>query len=74
MNIDAYAYNITVRRDRFGGELLFEARVSELPDLIEYAETFQGSYELAVDAIETTARILSECGRRMPEPLTADER
>jgi hypothetical protein len=39
MNVDAYAYNITIRRGEFEGETLFEARVKELPDLIEYGES-----------------------------------
>ena len=55
MNIDPYAYNITVRRAMFEGEVCFEARVKELPDLIEYADTADEAYALAVDGIETTA-------------------
>ena len=35
MTIDPYAYNITIRRDDFDGDVLFEARVKELPDLIK---------------------------------------
>lgn len=74
MNIDAHAYNITVRRDRFDGETLFEARVKELPDLVEYGESFEEAYELAVDAIETTAAVFAERGRPMPPPVApADE-
>lgn len=70
MNIDAYAYNITVRRATFEGEVCFEARVKELPDLIEYADTADEAYALAVDGIETTAEIMSEKGRAMPAPMT----
>lgn len=68
MNVDAYAYNISVRRGVFEGETLFEARVKELPDLIEYGETFEEAHALAVDAIETTAKIFAEKGRIMPPP------
>jgi len=71
MNIDAHAYNITIRRGDFEGETLFEARVKELPDLIEYGETSTEVYDLALDAIETTAIFLKEQGRVMPEPLVA---
>jgi predicted HicB family RNase H-like nuclease len=74
MAIDAQAYNITVRRGVFEGETLFEARVKELPDLIEYAESHADAYELAVDAIETTAEVMAERGRAMPAPSEpADE-
>lgn len=74
MNIDAHAYNITVRRGEYEGEMLFEARVKELPDLVEYGESFDEAYELAVDAVETTARALAEAGRDMPPPaIPADD-
>lgn len=69
MSIDAHAYNITVRRDCFDGETLFEARVKELPDLVEYGESFEEAYALAVDAIETTAAVFAEQGRPMPPPV-----
>jgi predicted HicB family RNase H-like nuclease len=70
MNIDAYAYNITVRRATFEGEVCFEARVKELPDLIEYADTADEVYALAVDGIETTAEIMNAKGRSMPTAIT----
>jgi predicted HicB family RNase H-like nuclease len=68
MNIDPHAYNITIRRDTFEDEVLFEARVQEFPDLVEYGETYQEAYDLALDAIETTAQILTEKNRDMPAP------
>lgn len=70
MNIDAYAYNITVRRATFEGEVCFEARVKELPDLIEYGDTAEEAYALAVDGIGTTAEIMNEKGRAMPTAMT----
>ena len=71
---NAYAYNITVRRAMFDGEMLFEARVRELPDVAEYAETYGEAYSLAVDTIEATAEILAKQGKEMPAPyLPADD-
>lgn len=67
--IDAMAYNITVRKGHFEGEVCFEARVSELPDIAEYADTFEEAYELALDSIETTAEIFMEKGMEMPVPM-----
>ena len=63
MDIDAHTYNISVRRGEFEGETLFEARVRELPDLVEYGETYAEAYDLAIDAIETTAEMFAELGR-----------
>ena len=50
-------YNITVRRASFDGEVFFEARVKELPDVAEYADTADEAYALAIDTIEATAGI-----------------
>lgn len=69
MIADARAYNITVRWGEFEGDSLFEARVKELPDLVEYAESYEEAYELAIDAIETTAAAMAERGASMPIPL-----
>lgn len=65
---NAYAYNITVRRAMFDGEMLYEARVRELPDVAEYAESHEEAYALAIDSIETTAVMLKEQGQAMPPP------
>ena len=70
---DASAYNITVRKGSFDGEVCFEARVRELPDLREYGDTHGEAYELALDAIETTAKIFAEKGRKMPAPEVPED-
>jgi len=69
MKIDPHAYNISIRRGTFEGEVLFEARVKELADLAEYGETYAEAYDLAVDTIETAAGAYSEQGRVFPEAL-----
>lgn len=66
MSIDPHAYNISIRRDNFDGEVLFEARVKELPDLVEYGESYQEAYDLVVDSIETAAAAFAEKGRTFP--------
>ena len=53
LGFNPYAYNITVRECAFDGESLFEARVKELPDVREYAESAREAYDLAIDTIET---------------------
>jgi predicted HicB family RNase H-like nuclease len=67
--IDPHAYGIEVRRRRIDGEVMFEARVRELPDVAEYADTFEEAYALALDTVATTAKILAERGRAMPGPM-----
>lgn len=74
MNFDPNAYNITVRRAEIEGEVCFEARVRELPDVMEYADSADEAYALAVDTIATTFEILTEKGRVMPPPhVPADD-
>jgi predicted RNase H-like HicB family nuclease len=74
MSIDPHAYNITIRRDSFESEVLFEARVKELPDLAEYGESFEEAYDLVIDAIETAAEAFDEKGRPFPPAMVpADE-
>ena len=73
MSIDPQAYNITIRRDTFEGEVLFEARVKELPDLAEYGETYAEAYDLALDSIETAAEAFADKGRIFPEETSAED-
>jgi hypothetical protein len=49
--IGASNYNITARKGWFGGELCFEARVAELPDVAEYADSLEEAYALAIDTL-----------------------
>jgi len=65
---DPRNYNVSIRRGKFGGEICYEARVKELPDLAEYGDSFKEVYDLAIDAIEATAEIFAEKGRAMPKP------
>ncbi|MFT4926830.1 MAG: putative HicB family RNase H-like nuclease [Phenylobacterium sp.] len=67
--IDANQYSITVRKGVFEGETCFEARVAELPDVAEYADSYEEAYALAIDTVETTAEIMAEQGRCMPLPI-----
>jgi len=66
--MNPHDYGITIRRIIEEEGVCFEARIRELPDLAEYADTFEEAYALAIDAIETTAEALSEQGRSMPVP------
>ena len=65
---DASVFGIRLRRGDFEGEQLFEASVQEFPDLYAYSKSWEGAYELIVDAIETAAQALAEKGRRERDP------
>ncbi|MDP3009226.1 MAG: toxin-antitoxin system HicB family antitoxin [Methylococcales bacterium] len=65
MMIDASEYTITVRKGHFDGEECFEARIAELPDVAEYADSFEEAYALAIDTIEVTAVLFAEQGSRL---------
>jgi predicted HicB family RNase H-like nuclease len=67
--IDASTYTITVRKDVFDGEECFEARIAEFPDICEYGDNFDEAYKLAIDSIETTALLLREQGKSIPDPI-----
>ena len=71
--LNPYAYNITVRECVFEGEPLFEARVKELPDVREYAESAQEAYDLTIDTIETAAGMFAETGRPVPPPTSPQD-
>jgi len=66
---DASNYTITIRKGCFDGEICFEAHVAELPDVAEYADSYEEAYTLAIDTIEVTAELFVEQGRTMPEPI-----
>lgn len=71
--IDATQYNITVRKGVFDGEECFEARISELPDIFEYGDSFDQAYQLAIDSIQTTVELLQAQGKKMPDPVVSFE-
>ena len=66
--MNPHDYSITVRRVVADDGPCFEARIRELPDVAEYADTFSEAYELAIDTIETTAEAFAETGHAMPAP------
>ncbi len=73
MSIDATAYTITIQKINIEGDYLFKSTVKELPDVADYAETYSEAYELAIDAIETTAEMLEEDGRSIPKPQVSQD-
>lgn len=71
---NAHDYSITIRKAVIEDEMVYEARIRELPDATEYADSAEEAYALAIDTIETTAQILHERGKAMPPPyVPADD-
>ena len=71
--VNPNAFNITVRQTLFECETLFEARVKELPDVCEYAESASKAYDLAIDTIEKAAVMFAEHGKSFPSPATPQD-
>lgn len=64
----AEEYTISIRLENTEGEKLYVARVEELPDVEEYAETFEFARELALDTIRTTQKYFVENNMEFPAP------
>jgi len=64
----AEEYTISIRLESIEGEKLYVARIEELPDVEEYADTFEFARELALDTIRTTQKIFVKKGMAFPEP------
>lgn len=65
---DAEEYTISIRLESIEGERLYVARVEELPDVEEYADTYEFARELVLDTIRTTQKTFERKGLLIPEP------
>jgi len=68
MDIDPSKYTIQIRQVDIDGERVFEARIKELPDVVDYGDSAQEAYSLATDTIIGTAEAFSRLGRIFPLP------
>lgn len=68
-NFDPHCYTITIKLVTLEEGEHFEAVVAELPDLVEYGETYDQAYSLAIDSISTLREAALEQGRAFPEPM-----
>ena len=66
---DPHRYTITIKLVSLDEGEHFEAIVAELPDLVEYGETYDQAYSLAVESIQALREAASEQGREFPVPL-----
>ncbi len=66
--INPEEYTVSVRMESVDGEKLYVARIQELPDVEEYADTPEFARELALDTIATMYEICQEKGISFPSP------
>ena len=71
-------FSVCIRGIYLDDSFTFEATVKELPDITEYADTYEEAYLLAMDTIKTTYEMFSDQNRTMPsycdDHLPLDER
>lgn len=61
-------YEISLKTENIDGEKLYVARVDELPDVEEYADTYDMALTLVLDTIRTTQKFFNEKGMSFPLP------
>jgi len=72
-SFDAENYTISVRKEVVEGEELFVARVAELPDVCEFADSANDARGLAKDTIETAYDLCMQKGIPFPEPKIVND-
>ncbi|ENE5196837.1 toxin-antitoxin system HicB family antitoxin [Vibrio parahaemolyticus] len=72
-NFDPEFYSISVRKEEMDGELLYVARIKELPDVMEFADSFEEARELALDTIQTSYEMCLEQNIPFPKPVIENE-
>lgn len=65
---NAHEYDIKVEEIQRYGRTYFVARIAELPHVIEYGDTWQEAYDLAIDTIQITQEIMAD---QMLAPINA---
>ena len=68
MSFDANGYNITVRRIIVDDACMFEARVTELPDVRGFGESAGEAHSKAVEAVEALHEMALRDHEEFPEP------
>ncbi|MGU5758855.1 toxin-antitoxin system HicB family antitoxin [Aeromonas caviae] len=69
--INPEEYTVSVRMESVDGERMYVARIQELPDVEEYADTAEFARELALDTVATMYEICQEKGLAFPAPNVA---
>jgi len=64
----ATEYGISVRLVARDGEEMYEARVTELQDVVAFGDTFAEAYESAIEAVSGLQEMFAEKGKAFPLP------
>lgn len=67
-NFNPERYTISIKLENINGDELYVARVNELPDITEYADSYEYAKELILDAITTSKEAFDEMGINFPSP------
>lgn len=67
--IDPEMYTISVRKESVEGDILYVARVHELPDVEEYGVSYDEALLLVKDTIVTAYELCIQQGINFPEPM-----
>lgn len=65
---DAARFTIVVRKEATDDGEMFVARVTELPDVAIYGESFEYAYEGAIETIEAAKEVFDENKEEFPSP------
>lgn len=65
---NAEEYTVSVRKERVDGEIYWVARVDEIPDILEFADTRDEAYQLAIDTITVGQEMCLNEGTPFPSP------
>ena len=65
---NAEEYTISVRQEHIDGEAYWVARVEELSDILEFGETREEAYALAIDTISVAQEMCLSQGTVFPSP------
>ncbi|MCO6539807.1 MAG: hypothetical protein J6569_06705 [Gilliamella sp.] len=72
-NFNPEMYTITIRQENCHEGLLYVGRVSELPDVIEYGDSFNEVRELVIDTLITSKEAFDNMGLEFPKPKVIND-
>ncbi|HDR2410905.1 toxin-antitoxin system HicB family antitoxin [Enterobacter cloacae] len=70
---NAEEYTISVRKERMDGDVYWVARVEELPDIMEFGDTREDAYNLAIDTLTVGQEMCLAEGTPFPSPKVFQE-
>ncbi|MFX4313131.1 type II toxin-antitoxin system HicB family antitoxin [Enterobacter sp. 63] len=70
---NAEEYTISVRKERMDGDVYWVARVEELPDIMEFGDTREDAYNLAIDTLTVGQEMCLTEGTTFPAPKIFQE-